>query len=372
CRKAGIKPVMITGDHRITAEAIAREVGIITEGDKVGVLTGRDLDKISDEELKSVVMETDIYARVSPKHKMRIVTALQENNQIVAMTGDGVNDAPALKKADIGVAMGIMGTDVAREASAMILTDDNFATITEAVEEGRGIYDNMKKFIGYLLGCNAGEVLTVFLGILLIAFLSGGEATSTSNGHAETIIPLLAVQILYMNLVTDGLPALALGVDPPESNLMERKPRNPKEGILSPNMYANIILAGIVIAIGTLWLFFWELGLDHDLWQDRLPRAQTIAFCVIIMFQKFMALSSRSETESLFTMKVQNWWLWGAIFFTLFLQFVVVYVPVFQEILHTVSLTAMDWIIIFTVSSTVLFAEEIRKLVFRRFIAEMA
>ncbi len=373
CRKAGIKTVMITGDHQVTAEAIAQEVGIITEGENAGILTGRDLDQMSDEELNDSVMETGIYARVSPKHKMRIVTALQENNQVVAMTGDGVNDAPALKKADIGVAMGIMGTDVAREAAAMILTDDNFATITAAVEEGRGIYDNMKKFIGYLLGCNAGEVMTVFFGILLIAFLSGGEAASSANGHAETIIPLLAVQILYMNLVTDGLPALALGVDPPEPNLMDRKPRDPGEGFLSRNMYANILLAGIVIAAGTLWLFFWELGWDdHTLWQDRLPRAQTIAFCVIIMFQKFMALSSRSETESSFTMKEQNLWLWGAIFLTIFLQFVVVYVPVFQEILHTVSLTVMDWIVIFTVASTVLFAEEIRKCVFRRYVAEYA
>ncbi len=364
CRKAGIMPVMITGDHRTTAVAIAKDVGIITNEEEQRVLTGQELEQISDEELRLQVMDTQVYARVSPAHKMRIVTALQKNNQIVAMTGDGVNDAPALKKADIGIAMGKMGTDVAREAAAMILTDDNFATITAAVEEGRGIFDNMKKFIGYLLGCNAAEVMTIFFGILLIAFLSGGKATGVGES-TETIVPFLAIQILFMNLVTDGLPALALGIDPPEPNIMERPPRDPEESILSKDMYIKILFSGLIIAIGTLFLFFWQLGLDIDLWEDHLGKAQTTAFIVCIMFQNFMSLTSRSEIHSIFTIKTQNWYLWAAFLLNLFLLFVIVYVPFFHDIFHTVNLDATDWFGIFVISSTILFIDEIRKMIYR-------
>jgi Ca2+-transporting ATPase len=225
---AGIKPVMITGDHKGTATAIAKELNICMTGDKV--LTGIELEKMDDRELEGVAGDVAVYARVSPKHKLRIVKALKKLGHIVAMTGDGVNDAPAVKEADIGISMGVTGTDVTKEASAMILMDDNFATIVAAIEEGRVIYNNIRKFIRYMLACNIGEVLTMFIGMLL-----------------GMPLPLLPIQILWVNLVTDGLPAIALGLDPPEKDIMMRPPRGAKENIFSHGLLSLIAFRGCIL-----------------------------------------------------------------------------------------------------------------------------
>ncbi|MHA2366821.1 MAG: cation-translocating P-type ATPase, partial [Candidatus Hodarchaeales archaeon] len=361
-RQAGIRVIMITGDHSHTAVAIGEKMGLITPSEKKAVLTGYDLVNIEDIILQEKVKNTKIFARVSPEHKLQIVNALQSNGEIVAMTGDGVNDAPALKQADIGVAMGIAGTDVAKQASDMILTDDNFASLEIAVEEGRGIYSNMKKFIGYLLACNAGEIVTIFLGIIILSLLTHNQGQN--NLSLEELVPLTALQLLYVNLVTDGLPALALGVDPKDPHAMNYPPRDPNEKIFNLHMTSSILLAGTVVGIGTLFLFFMELdittGANH-------AYAQTIAFTVLIFFQKFMALSSRSETESLFTVGVfANKYLWGAILLTIFLHIGVVYYGPLQDVFGTVALDLVDWIIIILMASTVFIAEEIRKFLFRR------
>jgi Ca2+-transporting ATPase len=240
CEQAGIRPVMITGDHPVTAQAVASELGLLKTG---RVVTGAELDAISDEQLQAEVETIDVYARVSPEHKLRVVTAMQANGYIVAMTGDGVNDAPALKKADIGIAMGITGTDVTKEAAAMILTDDNFASIVAAVEEGRGVFGNIKKYLMYLLSSNIGEI-----GLMAGSALLGLP------------LPLTAVQILFVNLATDGLPALALSVDPPEKDLMKRKPRNPHTGIFTRPVVTLMTLGGIWSTIVNLGLFIWALN----------------------------------------------------------------------------------------------------------------
>ncbi|UCC91543.1 MAG: cation-translocating P-type ATPase, partial [Candidatus Aenigmatarchaeota archaeon] len=242
CKKAGIKAVMITGDHKNTALAIAREIGMLEEGDKA--LTGAELDSISDEKLTEMVEHISVYARVDPKHKVRIVKAFKTKGHIIAMTGDGVNDAPALKNADIGIAMGIKGTDVAKEASHMILADDDFSNIVRAVEGGRQIYDNIKKFIYYLLSSNISEVLVVLLAMFIFIDPSG-----------NSLLPLLAVHLLWINLVTDGPPALALGVDPPSPDVMSRPPRDPKEKILSRGAIRFLAMIGIIMTIGTLGIF---------------------------------------------------------------------------------------------------------------------
>jgi Ca2+-transporting ATPase len=342
CERAGMRVVMITGDHKITAVAVAKELGIMKKDSKV--LTGEELDKLGEKGLERIVEHVAVYARVSPQHKIMIVKALKAKGQIVAMTGDGVNDAPALKMADIGIAMGITGTDVSKEASDMILTDDNFASIVAAVEEGRGIFDNIKKFIRYLLSCNAGEVLTVFFAPLL-----------------NLPIPLSPPQILMMNLVTDGLPALALGVDPTSPNIMERPPRDPKEDILKP-MFPNIAMTGLLICIGTLLVFSIYYNSTGNL-----NLAMTAAFTTIVMFELFISFACRDERATLLEVGIfTNPSLMLANASSIILQLAVIYLPPLQAIFKTVPLSINDWVIILIVSSTAFFAIELVKVLQRR------
>lgn len=320
CKRAGIKPVMITGDHKLTAMAIARELGIACEEDEV--LTGQELDKINDGELVRRASYLSVYARVSPKHKLRIVKALKTRNNIVAMTGDGVNDAPAIKEADIGVSMGIQGTDVTKEASAMILRDDNFATIVAAIEEGRAIYDNIRKFIRYLLSCNVGEVLTMFLASLLWLPL-----------------PLLPIQILWVNLVTDGLPAMALGIDPPDRNIMSRPPRNARESIFARGLWWKIIWRGTQIGISTVGIFFFALYIEKEL-----TYAQTMVFATLVLSQLIHVFECRSEKYSVWEIPLfSNPFLVIAALSSFGLLLSVIYIPVLQPIFKTMPLVINDW-----------------------------
>jgi len=327
CRRAGIKVVMITGDHQLTARAIARELGILSKGGEI--LTGRDLDAMSDDEFAKEVEKVSVYARVSPRHKLKIVRALKQAGHVVAMTGDGVNDAPAIKEADIGIAMGITGTDVTKEASAMVLADDNFSSIVAAVEEGRGIYDNIRKFIRYLLSCNVGEVLT-----MLIAVLAGLP------------LPLVPIQILWMNLVTDGLPAMALGVDPHDSDIMTRRPRHPRESVFSHGMAWRIITSGTVIGLGTLAAFRCGLSMgDVEL-------ARTMAFNTLVFFQLFYVFACRSESHTILEIGLlTNLYLVGAVCISAVLQLLVNYVPFLQAVFHVVPLNGLQWMTILLISS---------------------
>ncbi|MDS1029630.1 calcium-transporting P-type ATPase, PMR1-type [Bacillota bacterium LX-D] len=324
CKNAGIKTAMITGDHQVTAQAVAQELGLAVSPDQV--ITGKELDQLSDDELNERVNNLAVYARVSPKHKLRIVKALKYNGQVVAMTGDGVNDAPAVKEADIGVAMGKTGTDVTKEASAMVLADDNFATIVAAVEEGRAIYDNIRKFIRYLLACNVGEVLTMFLGVLF-----------------SLPLPLLPIQILWVNLVTDGLPALALGVDDADEDIMQRKPRHPKESIFSHGLWAKIIISGLEIGLGTLLVF----GLAIYLSNGDLVLARAMAFTTLVIYQLFYVFDCKSEKHSVFEIGIlKNPYLVLAVLCSLLMQLAVVYIPALQPIFKTTSLNAYHWLLI--------------------------
>jgi Ca2+-transporting ATPase len=340
CREAGIRPVMITGDHPLTALNIASQLGIADRG---RVVTGKDLDNFQPDKLSIISEDISIYARVSPENKLNLVQALQGRGNIVAMTGDGVNDAPALKKADIGVAMGITGTDVAKEAADMVLLDDNFATIVAAVEEGRVIYDNIRKFVKYLLSCNSGE-----LWVMLLAPLLGMP------------LPLLPIQILWMNLVTDGLPALALGVEPPERNTMRRPPRNPSEGILSRRMGLDIVWIGLFAGFVSLAVGYYYREAGRDCWQ-------TMIFTTLILSQMSIALSSRSETESIFSIGFTgNGRLLGAVILTVCLQMVVIYIPFLQKVFKSTSLTVIDLAISFFIGSLALWAVELEKLLMKR------
>jgi P-type Ca2+ transporter type 2C len=335
CKDAGIRVVMITGDHKLTARAIAGELGIYKEGDLV--LTGEELEGMNDADLKKAVSKASVYARVSPLHKLRIVSALQANGEVVAMTGDGVNDAPALKKADIGVAMGISGTDVSREASDMVLTDDNFASIVKAVEEGRGIYDNIRKFFAYLISGNIGEVAVVFLSSMI----------------PGVPLALSATQILIINLVTDGLPALALGVDPFEPGAMKRKPR-PKKEPLHRNLKPFIIWYPILMTIVTMALFLWAWESTQDVFQ-----AQTVAFLSIAFFEMYQAFASRSiRYPALKVGLFKNKYLVAAVGFSLAFLLVLVYVPIdlgegvsLQEMAHVSPLEPGLLLIIVALSS---------------------
>ncbi|MFX0123184.1 MAG: calcium-translocating P-type ATPase, PMCA-type [Candidatus Hodarchaeota archaeon] len=354
CKEAGIRPVMITGDHLKTAVAIATEIGLVSSEDSSHYLEGSQLANMSDEEFASIVEDVNVYARVSPEHKLRIVSALKSKNQIVAMTGDGVNDAPALKRADIGVAMGIAGTDVSKEASDMILADDDFSTIVGAILEGRTIYDNMRKFILYLLSCNAGEIAVMFFGILLTSFI-----------FQTPILPLLAIQILWVNLVTDGLPALAMGVDPPDPDVMIRQPRDPKEPILTRKSIFFIIYSGIIIAIGTLLLFF--LYMYSNVLTGQLPskevqiHAQTVAFTMLIMFQMIMALNIRKEEHSLLGKEFfRNPYLLLAIASSVLLHILIIYSTFFQPFFNTTALFPLDWVIIIACGSILVIVDEVR------------
>lgn len=343
CIKAGIKVVMITGDHKNTAVAIAKEVGITGY-----VLTGKELDKIKD--FDDIVEKVGIYARVDPKHKLRIVDAFQKKGHIIAMTGDGVNDAPALKEADIGVAMGITGTDVAKEASDMILSDDNFTSIVGAVEEGRTIFDNIKKFVRYLVSSNVGEVMTIF-GAMLIGLK----------------LPVSAIQILWINLVTDGLPALALGVEKPEKEIMERPPRNEKERIITGRETAFIHVVGIIMMIATITMFVYGLYQKGWSWgqepgEEAYLYATTLAFCTLTFLQMFNVINCRAEKTSIFKTKFfSNKYLLIAVALSLILQIFVVQIPWFENLFGTIALSLKDWAYVTLAASTIIIAGEILK-----------
>lgn len=323
CKLAGIKPIMITGDHKNTALAIAKSLNICNQEDQV--LTGEELEKISDEELNKRVNLIRVFARVSPDHKLRIVRAFKNNNNIVAMTGDGVNDAPAIKEADIGISMGISGTDVTKEASSMIIMDDNFATIVAAVEEGRVIYDNIRKFIRYLLSCNLGEVLTMFLASLFIL----------PN-------PLTPIQILFVNLATDGLPAIALGVDPPDKDIMRQTPRGKKESIFARGLSEKIMVRGCLIGICTLLSFMLSRYFRLDLITCR-----TVALATLVLSQLFHVFECRSERHSIFEIKIfTNLYLVGAVTISIIMLCSILYIPFLQGVFHTVPLMLREWLIV--------------------------
>jgi Ca2+-transporting ATPase len=329
CAEAGIRPVMITGDHPVTAQAVARELGLLRNGGRV--VTGAELEGMPDEQLRCEVEEISVYARVSPEHKLRVVTAWQSRGHIVAMTGDGVNDAPALKRADIGIAMGITGTDVTKEASAMTLTDDNFASIVAAVEEGRGVFGNIKKYLMFLLSSNIGEI-----GLMAGSVLLGLP------------LPLTAVQILFVNLATDGLPALALSVDPPEKDLMKRKPRNPRTGIFTRPVVTLMALGGIWSAIVNLGLFLWAMSTSRSI-----EEAMTMTFVSLVLIQFFKAYNFRSDRHSVFQNPFANKWLNYAILWDLVLLVMVIYVPFLHTAFGTYYLPLEDWVITIGLAATI-------------------
>jgi Ca2+-transporting ATPase len=341
CEAAGIKVVMITGDHPVTAKAIAGDLGIAKEG---RVVTGAELDRMTDESLQADVENIEVYARVSPAHKLRVVTALQARDHVVAMTGDGVNDAPALRKANIGIAMGITGTDVTKEAAEMTLTDDNFASIVAAVEEGRGIYGNIKKYLMYLLSANIGE----------IGLMAGAAA-------AGLPMPLTAVQILYVNLATDGLPALALAVDPPEDDIMEQPPRNPRTGIFTPSVVRLMLLGGAWSAITNLALF---VGARHLGYANE--TAMTMTFISLVLIQFFKAYGYRSDHQHVLHRPLSNRWLNAAILWELGLLVVILYVPFLQRAFDLTPLSLWEWLFLLLWSHTILPVLEFGKWLERR------
>ena len=352
-KKANINVIMITGDHAVTAKAIGQELTIIeNEDDKI--ITGQEIETLNDSEL----LGTHIFARVSPEHKLRIVNALQDNGEIVAMTGDGVNDAPALKKADTGIAMGITGTDVSKEASDMILADDNFATIVNAVEEGRGIYDNMKKFILFLISCNIAEIMLIFIAILI--------------GFP---LPLIAIQILWINLMTDGLPALALSVDPYDDDIMERAPRDPQENIINKRLFVSIIVRGVIITIITLSLYYFALELYAPNWRN-LPKTspdlflpRSFVFSTLLICEILNVYNCRSERHSVFTISFwSNKWLILAVSISLVLNFILIYNPLLSNIFQLAPLPWYDWLLIIPLAFLTVFSEELIKIYWRRYI----
>lgn len=328
CRRAGIKAVMITGDHQLTAEAIASQLGMLPKGGLV--VSGQQLEAMTDEQLEKKIDQICVYARVSPEHKLRIVKALQRRGHVVAMTGDGVNDAPAIKAADIGISMGITGTDVSKEASSLVLGDDNFATIVAAIEEGRGIYENIRKFIRYLLASNVGEILTMFLAMML-----------------GMPLPLVPIQILWVNLVTDGLPAMALGVDQPEKDLMQQKPRPAKENIFARRLGWKIISRGIAIGICTLGAFWITLRQGDPGNANDLMRAQTVAFATLVLAQLIHVFDCRSSRSIFHRNLLQNRYLVFAVLSSLMLLLGVIYIEALQPIFKTVGLSLADWCLCF-------------------------
>jgi len=345
-KKAGIRVMMITGDHKLTATAIGKEIGLIQKEEQA--MNCRDLDAMEDEEFQRTLSKVSVYARASPEHKVRIVRGLKKTGNIVSMTGDGVNDAPALKIADIGVAMGITGTDVTKDASDMIITDDNFASMVGAVEEGRGIYDNIRKVIQFLLSCNMGEVLVVFIALLL-----------------DMPLPLIALQILWMNLVTDSFPALALVTEPKESDLMERKPRDPNESVITKDMAISIMVSACIITLGTLVMFWY----NYRVIGNSLELSRTVALTTMVMFQMWTAIACRSTTHSLSEIGwFSNPRLLGAITLAIVLMMPIIYLPALQGVFGTVALGMTQWSQIIVISITGLIAVEAWESINRRYL----
>jgi len=342
CKTAGIVPVMITGDHPVTAAAIARDMGILQHKDDK-TITGVELEKISDEDLEDAITHIKVYARVSPQQKLRIVKALQKKEQFVAMTGDGVNDAPALKRANIGIAMGITGTDVSKEAAHMILLDDNFATIVNAVEEGRRIYDNIRKFIRYVLACNFAEILTIFMAPVV-----------------GLPIPLLPIHILWINLVTDSLPGLALAGEKADTQIMQRPPRNPTESIFALGLGFSVIWVGVLMAIVGLVIQAWAIHIGDAHWQ-------TMVFTVLCFSQMGQAQASRSEHEYIYRLGIfTNRPLVGAIALTFILQVAIIYLPFLNKIFNTAPLTWEELGICLLISTITFHAVEFEKFIKKR------
>ena len=352
-QQAGITLIMITGDHKNTAVAIAKELGIAKSIDQS--ITGSEIDEFSDEEFAKNIVNYRVFSRVSPEHKVKIVRAFKSHGNIVSMTGDGVNDAPSLKFADIGVAMGITGTDVAKGAADMILTDDNFTTIVHAIEEGRNIYNNIKKAVTFLLSCNLGEVISIFIAILL-----------------DMPVPLIATQILWVNLITDALPALALGVDPGDHDVMKMKPRDPKESFFAHGAGYRAIVGGVLIGVLTLAAFYFGLTeFGHGIFSDDIPErdleyARTMAFVVLASSQLFYSISLRHETKSIFQIGIfSNMYLIGAIVVGLILQMSVIEIDALAAVFKCVDLNSHDWQMVFAFACMPLIVNEIEKLITR-------
>jgi len=355
---AGVRTIMITGDHPRTAARIAADLGIAPAGSRT--VTGMEFDELDDEALGDVVREASVYARVAPEHKLRIVHALQADDRIVAMTGDGVNDAPALKAANIGVAMGQAGTDVTKEAADMILADDNFATIVSAVREGRGIFANIRRFLRFLLSSNVGEVFTMFFGVVLAGWIGLHDADDA------LAVPLLAAQILWINLLTDSAPALALGVDPPPDDVMRRRPRGLRDRVIDRDMWIGIVYVGLVMAVVTLAAL--DLRLDGGPLggSGDVETARTMAFTTLVLAQLFNCFNARSERTSAFHRLFTNRYLWGAVALSLALQVAVVQAPFLNDAFATTPLSLEDWLVCTALASVVLWAVEAKKLVERR------
>lgn len=360
-RRAGIRVVMITGDHPKTAARIAADLGIADAGSPA--LTGAEIDALDEAAFADAVRRTSVYARVAPAHKLRIVDALQADGNIVAMTGDGVNDAPALKAADIGIAMGVTGTEVTKEAAKMILADDNFATIVEAVREGRAILDNIRKFLRYLLSSNMGEVLTVFLGVVGAGVIGLRSTDAAASG--AVVLPLLATQLLWINLITDSAPALAMGVDAPTDDLMARKPRHVNDRLIDARMWASVIQTGVVIALVSLLTMDFYLPDGLIAGAGDLTTARTAGFTVLVFTSLFTCFTARSDTTSAFANLFANPWLWSAVALSLLLQVAVVHVPFLNIAFGTAPLSPQQWLLCAAMASVVLLYSELQKLLRR-------
>jgi Ca2+-transporting ATPase len=363
CRKANIKVIMVTGDHKLTAKAIGEELDILDTGDKI--IDGEEFAALTKEELEEQIEDIKIFARVSPSNKVDIINALKKNNHIVAMTGDGINDAPSLKRADIGLAMGIAGTDVSKESSDMILTDDNFATIVKAIKEGRIIYDNLKKFILFLLSCNISEVLLMFISIVIgdyIFYLITGDT-------GLLYIPLLPVQILWMNLITDGLPAMALGIDPPEKNIMDRKATKKREQILSKRRLITVLWQGLILTLGSLFIYFTgPLFFNTHNFFNSSEIFQTSVFTTLVISQLLHTYNFRFEERGIFRKGIfGNKYLNFAIITSILLQIAIIYTPLLQTIFKTASLGIYHWLLIL-ISATVpvLLINLINEIIYKR------
>jgi Ca2+-transporting ATPase len=357
-QRAGVRVIMITGDHPGAAHAIAAELGIARRGERT--VTGVELARMSEPALREAVREVSVYARVSPEHKIAIVRALQSHGAIVAMTGDGVNDAPALKAADIGIAMGITGTDVSKGAADMILADDNFASIVAAIEEGRSIYANIQKFLRYMIATNLGEVFVMFFGVVLAGMLG----LRPEPGEA-LVLPLLATMILWVNLVTDSAPALAVGVDPADPGVMGRPPRDPGESVITRSMWRMIAVVSVTTGVVTLLML--DAGDPGGLFSgDRsITEARTMAFHTLVLAQLFAVVGLRDERASFLKGLFANRWLWLALALGVAMQFLVLYVPGMQKAFGTFPLTLEDWVLCTVAASVVLVAIEVAKPLFR-------